>query len=217
MGVAAADLLLFAAHFWQPGPPVLLAGAQGPVVEYLRQHGQGERVFSFPGSSTAGNRLLNEGLDEVNSYGPLPLQRLNQFVETAKRADNRLLDLFGARWVVRPLAARLPRQAHGVGFLPRQPLLAAGARVPASPPLLRAALPTTTQAVRLVGRLAYSAQVPQGQTVAELVLRGADGEERVAPIQAGVHLAEHAARRPDVAATLRHSLVELAEVREPAG
>ncbi|MHB1134556.1 MAG: YfhO family protein [Chloroflexota bacterium] len=212
VGLAAADLLLFSVHFWQPGPRVQLEGRQGPVIEYLREHGQGERVFSFPGSSTANNRLLNAGLDEVNSYAPLPPHRFNQLLEAAKRADNRLLDLFGVRWVVRPLAQQLPRQARGVGFVPRQPLLAVGARVPAAPPVLRAATPASTQVVRVVGRLAYAVQVPQGQTVAELVLRGPGGEERVLPIEAGSHLAEHAARRPDVAAALRHALPEVVEV-----
>ena len=215
VGCAALDLLLFAGHFWQAAPTELLSGKSGPVVEYLLQHGRGDRVWSEPRTTTHPNQLLGLGLDELNSYGAMEMHRTAEYQAIAERGDNPLFALLATRWVVEPLADNLPRQASGVGFDLRRPLIVVAPQQMVAPPVYTLTEPMPVQSVRIVGRLAHAEQVPQGQTVAEVILRGADGSTTTLPLQAGVHLAELDAWRADVQPGLRHSLPATA-LREDA-
>ncbi|MCL5109287.1 MAG: YfhO family protein [Chloroflexi bacterium] len=206
VALTALDLLLFAGHFWEAGPTSLLAGPGGAVVDYLRQHGQGDRVWSVSRSTTDYNRLLNEGLDEVNSYGPLEMQRYYEFTALAQRTDNALADLLAVRWLVVPLADSLPFRAGGIGFDIRRPLAVVSPQQAVPTPVYRAGRPVPASAVRLVGRLAHAGRVPQGQTVAELLLKAPDGRQLTLPVRAGLELAENDALRPDIVPQQRHNL-----------
>mgnify|MGYP005848410573 CR=1 FL=1 len=206
VGCAALDLMLFAGHFWQAAPTSALAEPSGAIVQYLREHGSGDRVWSQHRTTTHLNRLLGLGQDELNSYGPMEMQRLAEYRGIVERGNDRLFDLLAIRWVVEPLAEKLPRRASGVGFDPWRPLFVVAPQQKVLSPVFRLAEPFPVQAVRIVGRLAYSVQVPQGQVVGEVVLRAADGQTTTLPIQAGVHLAELDARRADVLPNLRHSI-----------
>ncbi len=205
-GLAVLDLLLFARAFWHLVPTTYLSQPADPLARYLLDHATGQRVWNLPGVPTRPNRLLAWGIREVEAYGPLRPQRFVAYSVTAQRGESRLLDLLGVRWVVAPLPERAPAHTAGVFFDPHRAEVVVGRRWDLPPPLYQLAEPVPVQRVRLVGALAYAAHLAQGTTVAEVVLRRPEGQTTVLPLQAGVHLAEWAAERPDVWPSLRHAL-----------
>ncbi len=204
------DLLLFAAPFWDAKPLATLAKPSAPTLQYVLERAGHDRVISLPGSHSEPNRFIPYGVRDVNTYGPLSSQRYQEYLALAKRGDNRLLDLLGVRWVLAPLASRLPSELEGVRFDLRLPLAVVSSRPTAPTPAFKLAAPFPTRSIRLVARMSNAAAIADGQAVAEIVLRSADGSSLALPLQAGIHLAEMDATRVDVQPNLAHQPCRIA-------
>jgi len=129
-------------------------------------------------------------LDGMRADGTLP----EAFLET----DPGRLELLGVRWVQVPTSSLVvPVDARGLGDAVNVVLVAP------RPKLF--ALPFTyATEVRFASFLAGATEVPQGQIVAECVVRLATGREIALPIRAGVDTAEWAWERSDVREVVRH-------------
>jgi hypothetical protein len=128
--------------------------------------------------------------DGMHADGTLP----RSFFQT----DPGRLELLGVRWVQAPTAAlAVTVGADGLGD-------SVDVVVDPTHPHLFALPFTNATEVRLASFLSGATAVPQGQRVAECVVRLASGREIPLPIRAGVETAEWAIDRPDVRARVRH-------------
>ncbi|MFQ5340606.1 MAG: YfhO family protein [Anaerolineae bacterium] len=71
--------------------------------------------------------------------------------------------------------------------------------------------PTRAESVELISFTSQSADWPQGEVVAEIVLRGEDGSTVVLPVRAGQETAEWAYDRPDVLKDIAHQQPSIAQ------
>ncbi len=153
------------------------------------------------------------GRRNVNGYDPL-VPRSRRLALDGMRADGTLprhlletdparLELLGVRWLQVPTASLVTTgDPEGLGdeldvvIDERRPHLFPLPFTPASE-------------VRIVSYLAGATQAEQRRIVAECVVRLASGRELSLPIRAGVDTAEWAWERPDVRASVKHSLAEV--------
>jgi len=136
-------------------------------------------------------------LDGMRADGTLP----GAFLET----DPGRLEFLGVRWVQVPTSSLVvPVDERGLGDAVNVVLV--------SPRPKMFALPFTyATEVRFASFLSEATAVPQGEVVAECVVRLATGREFALPIRAGVDTAEWAWERSDVREVVRHRRAPILE------
>jgi hypothetical protein len=206
--LVAVDFVVLGRGF-HPTVPYGALDAPSGAVEFLAAQPGLYRVFSQKGSRDEPNRLLSFDIAEANGYASLEPDRHTQLAVLAEYAPNRLLDLLNVRYyVVKNQFEALP--SFGLtSFRPGRPLLSSTSRNPAG--AASYALPTVpATSVRVVSTLRWSTAVPQGTDVAELTATDAGGAKLRFRLQAGVHTAEWAWRRPDLAGKVAHQIAPVA-------
>ncbi|MFY9781368.1 MAG: hypothetical protein WAJ85_12775 [Candidatus Baltobacteraceae bacterium] len=212
--VVAGSLAFAATAYWLDSSPASALATPGYVrlLERLPL-GRGQRVY------TQGDGAHEElrpnlptmwGVPDIGGYTPLQLSPVRIFLQTGE--DGRFLDV--ASPLVDLAAVRyfaVPAQAEGgveasVRYAQGDLGDFLSVEYPNAPRSLTFGLaqPRGADGVGLVTALGASIDVPQGETVANVVLRGRSGAAQVLPLRAGVETAEFAYDRPDVLAAIRH-------------
>src|SRR5262249_25512071 len=142
---------------------------------------------------------------DAHGYSALELKRQAQLADAMLVYHNRLLDFANIGWLVLP-----PSSPQSDAYDPHRPLL----NLAASSPLMQRTFvlpntPTAT-ALRLVSALEHAPKVRQGEVVARVVLRDAQGNETTIPIRAGIETAEWALERGDVKGSALHQAAPIA-------
>ena len=160
-----------------------------------------------------GNLALTSGVRSASGYDPLvplttlrPLDGLTSsgLVQAAAffRTDPHRLEALGIRWVQVPASALIASAASGETL--DVALRGPGTRLFAFPT-------TPATSVRVVSSLSDAVSVPQGATVARVVVGLASGRTLVALLRAGEETAEWAYDRADVRPVIRHARARVAE------
>jgi hypothetical protein len=140
------------------------------------------------------NIQLLYGVESVNGYYPL-LPEPHRWL--LGNLTPRLADLINVRYVLVPqlLPVDEASEAHN-------------RENPFAPPIVGRTfdLPmSSVAALEVEGYLSHSTDLPDGEPVCEITLRGTKGEEVIWTLRAGVDLAEWAYQRDDVIRMVRHS------------
>lgn len=141
------------------------------------------------------NMQLLHGVESVSAYFPL-LPGWERWL--AESTDPRLADLLGVRYVLIPQVP--PGDDAAEAYDTEDPF---------APSIVGRSfdLPAPqVAAVEVEGYLSCSAELPDGQPVAEIILRGGDGQESTWTLRAGEDLAEWAYSRDDLQGVIRHRL-----------
>jgi hypothetical protein len=212
--ILTGSLVFATTAYWLDSPPASVLAKPGYVGALERLPlGRSQRVY------TKGDGKLNElqpnlptiwGVPDIGGYTPLQFATVRIFLQTGE--DGRLLDvssplidLAAVRYFAvqaQPEGGLDARTRYDGGDL--GDFLSAGR--PNAPRSLTFGLaqPRKADQIALVTALGASVDVPQGKTVAIVVLRGLSGATQVLPLRAGVETAEFAYDRPDVLAAIRH-------------
>jgi hypothetical protein len=166
-------------------PPILLQESGAPFRVYTPPTTQ-ERV-----AAVEPNRLLAAGLQEANGYSSLEPDRHLAYVRAVEYADNTLLDLWNARYVIRRNVPRLLPSYGLTSFHPERPLLNGSQGNPGSDgTFIPDGGDTRTDEVRLIGSLEGATTLPQGSVAARITLEGPNGERHSSDVRAGEHIAD---------------------------
>jgi len=187
--VILSDLWMLSATFHPYGPvdglrprvpDALLADADRPFRVHTPATAEEKNTQVEP------NRLLAAGIDEASGYSSLAPDRHAAYSQAVAYADNRLIDLWNVRYVVRRLRPP-PLPSHGgTSFHPERPLFS-GRRVATGGggSLLPDGGPARAHEVRVVAALWDAADVRDGTSVARIVLQGTDESDQTLELVAG--------------------------------
>ena len=164
-----------------------------PGVYRLYTHEEIVPVLSVMRESYYPNLSLIHGLSAANGVFPLVPARYARYLE---RMTPQMLDLLGVKYFLIPQV--LPVDEASEFYDLQNPF--------ALNPVGRVTrlAPTVVAAVEVESFISHSVDWPDGQAVAEIVLRGTEGEERMITLRAGWHTAEWAYDRSDVSRVIRH-------------
>ena len=208
--LTALDLVYLAHHYVTPVPLARVLEPR-PAAQAMLQD-RASRVAA----SLGGDRFfhtkpadppltdLPHGLPDFHGQSSLTMARPAAYIAAGLQSETGLLDLASVRYLLVPTG--LPdtrRRVGGVAFDRDRPLTVVEADTPASLRTFRVAAPA--REARLLLALAQAVAVPQGETVAEMVVTGRDGTTQTFPLRAGVEAAEWAYDRPDVKAQVKHA------------
>ncbi|HZR99566.1 MAG TPA: hypothetical protein VFE37_12710 [Chloroflexota bacterium] len=209
--LAAADLLLWGRSFH---PRRALAELLQPPasVQYLQGRDDGLTrlwVSSDQLRALEYNRPTTWGITQAGGYSSLEPQRLAEYAAVVANTPSFLLDLWGVRWL-----AALPRPPSrpvykSTAYYPHRALFDAGLGNPAGDERFALADVAVTD-VRLVAMLSYAEDVPEGATVADIIVTGRDGRQVTLPLVAGRDVSEGAHDRGDVRPRVKHQRAEVA-------
>lgn len=145
------------------------------------------------------NLSLIQGLPSGNGNFPLVPERYQQYLD---QMTPRMLDLLGIKYYLIPQVLPVNEASEFYDVEDRFTLNPVGRSVSIAP----------TQVVKMEveSYLSHSVQLPDGEPVAEIHLRGAGGEEEVIVLRAGWHTAEWAYDRSDVSLAIRHPQPQVA-------
>jgi hypothetical protein len=204
VAVVAVDLAVLATQFVTPRPLERVVEPR-PVVEYMMGRLDGGRFYNTT-PVDASLVHLPFGLPDFNGQSSLMMARPAAYAAAGNFRETSLFDLAAVRYIMQPRSERDDRQWHAaVAYRRDQPLVTVYAdtlekfrtyRAPATP----------VRTLRMLGALAEAVQVPQGATVAEVLVESG-GRVSAFPLRAGIEVSEWAADRPDVTPQLRHSVV----------
>ncbi|MDQ6672592.1 MAG: YfhO family protein, partial [Chloroflexota bacterium] len=217
VALAAADLLAFA---WaiHPREPLSKLAAEPPAIQALEQ---------VPGIDGAPNRLLASdilnqvsadrlapfGVQDANGYSSLQFVWHRDYLGRVLYVDDGLLDLWNVRYVLDPAHYGVLPSYRGVNFLPQQALLHAPAGGALSQQQFALEPGSQLLELRFVSAMEGAVNVPQNTPVAELELRGADGQiVGTGELLAGRDTMDWAWDLPNVQPTIKHGRVESAGV-----
>jgi hypothetical protein len=209
--LAAADLLLWGRSF-HPRQALAEILQPPPSVQYLQSHDDGLSrlwVSSDQLRHLEYNRPASWGITQAGGYSSLEPQRLAEYAAVVANTPGFLLDLWGVRWL-----AALPRSASRpayktTAYYPHRALFDGGVGNPAGDERFALADVIATD-VRLVGMLSYAEDVPEGATVAQIVVTATDGRQVTLPLLAGRDISEGAHDRGDVRPRVKHRRAEVA-------
>ncbi|MCW5849874.1 MAG: YfhO family protein [Anaerolineae bacterium] len=207
--LTALDLVYLANHYVTPVPLGRVLEPR-PMAEAMLQ----DRA-ARPTATLNGDRFfhtkpadppltdLPHGLPDFHGQSSLNMARPAAYIAASFQTETRLLDLASVRYLLVP--NNLPdtrRWANGVAFDRDQPLTVVEADTPDYLKTFRVTAPARD--LRLMVALGQAVAIPQGETVAELVVTGRDRVTKNFPLRAGIEAAEWAYDRPDVKAQVRH-------------
>lgn len=207
--VVAGDLLAFG-YDYHPRLSTAALLEPAPVTQFLATRGPDARVFADSALRfLEPNRLLYGDVPTIAGYSSLGTQRHFEYWSSVDSQEDVLLDLWGVREVV---LADPPRDiviVDGTAYRPYNALFTGTASNRTGLTAFRIdSYPTVS--LRVFSTLSDAVQVEQDTPVAELDLIGADGRRETVQLLAGVHTAENAYDRQDVAPHLRHARPPLA-------
>jgi hypothetical protein len=190
--VIAGDLLPFGQGYH---PRLALADLPAQVPPPLQKPPPpGEaRIFTRPDPTRqfldAPNVLLPTGWEEVTGFSSLEFDRHARYVAQVERADNHLLDLLNARYVL--ARGRLPDLPvfGGVPYHPGRALVNGTAENPGARVAFTVAR-VTSREIGLVSWLRGARDVPQGAEVGQVIVTDATGATYTLPLRAGLETAD---------------------------
>ena len=186
-------------------PDILLALTREPFRVYTEPTADERNLQVEP------NRLLAVGVQEANGYSSLEPDRHAAYVAAVEYADNQLLDLWNARYVVRRNRVEMLPSMGGTSFHPERPLFSGRWRGSGENDIfLPDGGPTQTHEVRVIAALWGAEAAADGAQVARILLKGTDGSTRDLPLLAGRHVADSRLNIPGVGAVGQHSSPEVA-------
>jgi hypothetical protein len=159
------------------------------------------------------------GITSVSGYGPLILSRLSRLLtmpphgsvdESWRDSLNQSLDLLSVRYVIVPpedIGSPTMTDATGIKWLATDFAVDVGPGCNDGNPLsYKIELPHPVQAtsIAVVGALACSVQIPDGQEVISVILTGDEGTEITQAFRAGKDFSEWAYDCTDVTPTMKH-------------
>ncbi len=209
--LAAGDLLLWGRSF-HPRLPLADLLRPPPSIQYLQARDDGlDRLWvsSDHLPLLEYNRPATWGITQAGGYSSLEPQRQAEYAAVVANTPGFLLDLWGVRWLA-ALAHPPNRPVYkSTAYYPHRALFDAGLGNPAGDE--RFALPDVPATdLRLVAMLSYAEDVPEGATVAQLIVTGTDGRQVVLPLVAGRDVSEGAHDRGDVQPRVKHQRAEVA-------
>jgi len=140
------------------------------------------------------NLSLIQGLPSANGLFPLVPLRYARYVE---QMTPRMLDLLGVKYYLIPQVLPVDESSELRDVEDPFALNPVGRVVPIAA--------TQVAAIEVESYLSHSVNLTDGEKVAEIRLRGIEGEREAITLQAGWHTAEWAYDRSDVGQTVRHS------------
>jgi hypothetical protein len=196
-------------------PPVLVAHADEPFRVYTPPTAEEKLTDVEP------NRLLTARVEEANGYSSLEPDRHAAYVGAIQFIDNDLLDLWNVRYVVRRNRPELLPSYAGTSFHPQRPLFSGRTATPgAGGTLLPDGGDARVDEVIVISSLWNAVTVPDGQQVARVVLRGADGQTRELSLLAGPDVSDGRLDVPGVPSAFSHGRAPVAfqyQATNPAG
>jgi hypothetical protein len=217
VGLAAADLLIFA---WaiHPREPLAKLAAEPAPVQALDAAPANDaaptRVLASPVlNQVAADRLAPFGVQEANGYSSLQFTWHRDYLNRVLAVDDQLLDLWSVRYLIEPAKFGALSDYKGVQFLPQQTLLHAPAGSALSEQRFALGGSTSVVELRLVTAMMAAVDVPQGTPVAQIELRNAgDAVVGTAELLAGRDSMEWAHDLSSVRSFVKHDRVETAGV-----
>ncbi|MAG37154.1 MAG: hypothetical protein CL878_13050 [Dehalococcoidia bacterium] len=202
VALVAVDLLAAAVLFHPTVALRDLAAPSGPE-RFLAEQAGLYRAYTWNRSRDEPNRLLRLGLTDANGYSSLQPTRHAAYAARALEAENRLLDLWNVRYVVRSHRTHAPNEFALTSFNPDRPLASSTRRNPGD--IVRFRVPETlADRLELVTTLRAAATVPQSAIVAQLLTTDSAGQQHSFAVRAGLHTADWAWDRPHVHGTVEH-------------
>lgn len=213
----AVDLVVVGVRYHNSAP-IRELSAQSDTARYVIQNHGLDRVWSQNDLNTKALRLMPFNTATVGGDSSLESGFDAQFAASATELDNGLVDLWNVRYIVQrkgrfgPADVDFPGPAWYLRTLidPDRPISRLAVKSPESQVAFRSPLGFPIHELRVASVLRFGAHVEQGQPVAIIRIENRDGEIVEVPVRAGHETAEWAANRPDVAATVRHNLPEIA-------
>lgn len=211
--LTAADLLLLAGYYVTPVPLARVVEPR-PVAEYLQAQRGANAAASLNGDRILHARPVDPpmidlpfGVPDFNGQSSLNMARPAAYTAALFNREGDLADGAAVRWLMAPNnLADVRQRTNGIAYERERPLAVVDATTPADQRTFQAA-PQPARELRLLLALSQAVDVPQGATVAEVVVGGADGASRAFPIRAGIEASEWAYERPDVRAAVQHAKV----------
>lgn len=194
LGVTTLDLLIFS---WSIHPREALATLARPdpaaaaVRDLAAQRPSDQAPFRVHASpqleQVAANRLLPLGLQMVGGYSSLDLSRYRDFMRRLRHADDDLLDLWNVRYVLKPQQVGPFPSYGGVQYVAPDALLRSPGASALGEESFRVPAQVETAEVRLITAVVGGRDLPDGEVVAEVRLRSADGTILAQrPVRAGL-------------------------------
>ena len=207
--LVAGDLLAFG-YDYHPRLSTAALLEPAPVTQFLSTRGPDARVFADSALKfLEPNRLLYGDVPTIAGYSSLGTQRHFEFWSSVDSQEDVLLDLWSVREVVLADPPRDVVIVDGTAYRPYNALFTGTASNRTGQSAFRID-PYPAVGLRVFSTLSDGVQVEQDTPVAEIDLLGADGRRETVQLLAGVHTAENAYDRPDVAPHLRHARPPLA-------
>ena len=157
------------------------------------------------------NRLAPLALHEANGYTSLESRWHRDYLRRVLRVDDDLLDLWNVRYLLEPARYGSLASYKGVEYLTQHALLQAPPHSALGDETFRVPGGPEVSELRFVAALVDAVDVPQGSPVADIVLRGADGQVlAVQRLLAGRDVMEWGWDDPTIRPVVQHRRVEVA-------
>jgi hypothetical protein len=215
---SAVDLLVFT---WSIHPRESLQslGRAPPAAQVVSQlaaeqtaDGGPYRVLASPAlRQISPNRLAPLALHEANGYTSLESRWHLDYLRRVLRVDDDLLDLWNVRYLLEPARYGSLASYKEVEYLTQHAVLHAPPHSALGAEIFRVPRDFEVSELRLVSALVNAVEVPQGSHVADIVLRGADGQAlAVKHLLAGREVMEWGWDHPTIHSAVQHQRVEVA-------
>jgi hypothetical protein len=192
--LVALDLVTFAQGFY-PQKEVGALKVSTPVVEFLAEHNGLHRVFVEPAlfNRLGPNQLVPSGIDFAGGYSSLEPRRALDYWWSVVRQDQVLLDLDNVRYVVSPRATPGLLSFDGTLYHPSDRLMRGALGNPSGTETFQFE-PWWTESISVVASGERLRDVPYGEPLAEITIRGPSGEQRLL-LRSGADVDDEAAPR----------------------
>jgi hypothetical protein len=192
LALVVIDLVTFAVGFY-PRRPIPALELTLPSVQFLASHNGLHRIFVEPQlyGRLGPNQLVGSGLDFAGGYSSLEPRRATEYWWSIVRQDNLLLDLFNVRYVVAPRWIQGTMSHDGVLYHPGDRLMRGVTGSSTGTESFKFSA-RWTEAVTIVASGEEFRHLRYGEPVAEIIVAGAAGEQRLA-LRAGLDIEDGAA------------------------
>ena len=192
LALVVIDLVMFAVGFYARRPIAALELTL-PSVQFLASHNGLHRVFVEPQlyGMLGPNQLVGSGLDFAGGYSSLEPRRATEYWWSIVRQDNLLLDLFNVRYVVSPRWIQGRMSHDGVLYHPGDRLMRGVTGGSTGSESFKFSA-RWVEAVTVVASGEGFRDLRYGEPVAEIIVTGATGEQRLV-LRAGLDIEDGAA------------------------
>jgi hypothetical protein len=194
LALIAIDLVPFAQGFYAQKPVGTLE-LSAPAVRFLAEHNGLHRVFVEPAlfNRLGPNQLVPSSIDFASGYSSLEPRRAMDYWWSIVRQDQVLLDLDNIRYVVSPHTMPGLLSFDGTLYHPSDRLMRGAPENPSGSEMFRFEA-WWTEAISVVAAGERLREVPYGQPLAEITIRGPSGEQRLL-LRSGADVDDEAAPR----------------------